>query len=84
MQDWDAIIDQMLHDCNREGHGRSVGLSDNLTKIVLRMEHYQRELDIPDRDIKIVSYFARHPSAVIIPEKNVRAAFSSARRAMRL
>ena len=84
IRDWDKFIDRLLHSYQTTAHQRSERTQDNLAKVVIRMEHYQRELSIPDSAIRIVYYFARNAKAIIIPDANVRQAFHHARRAMNL
>ena len=84
IRDWDKFIDRLLKNNQEAGKPRSMNTQDCINKVVMRMERYQQELNIPDSSIKIVSYFAKNRDAVIIPDANVRRAFFHARRAMNL
>lgn len=84
IRDWGKFFDKLMRVRQQDYYRRSEGTQDNLAKVVTRMEHRKSDLDIPDRAIRIVSYFARNDRALIIPDDNVRQAFHHARRAMNL
>lgn len=48
------------------------------------MSCYKEEANITERDMKVFSYIARHPTALIVADANVLSAFEAARRAVDL
>lgn len=81
---WDGWFDRLLRRKQEPGQARAATTTDALNKVVIRMERYQEELHIPDKDIAIIGYLARNPMALIIQDANVKHAFLSARRAMNI
>jgi len=75
-------LDKMLHNYQQIGDMRKTDATAFLCKVHQTMEKYQRELRIPDRSIKVFGYLANNPSALIIPDKNVKEAFEWAKKAL--
>ena len=75
-------LDQILHN-KRVKDDRSPEQCDLLSEAAMAMENYQRHLQIPERDIKIIRYLANNPRAALVREPNVMGAFKYAKEAMR-